>query len=166
MALRVFTIPIHGSEAAQEELNAFLRGHRIIAIDKRWVEQGTASFWCFCVEYLDPAVTPSTARRAGQSTSPRQRVDYREILDPTEFARYARLREWRKTSAEREAVPVYTLFTNEQLAQMVQQRVTTKTALEQVPGVGASKVEKYGDALLTILTANGTPADEANRSAA
>jgi hypothetical protein len=40
-------------------------------------------------------------------------------------------------------VPVYTIFTNEQLAQMVQSRATTKAALEKIAGVGDARIEKY-----------------------
>ena len=43
-------------------------------------------------------------------------VDYREVLKPEEFEMFSRLREWRKALAEKEGVPVYTLLTNEQLA--------------------------------------------------
>ena len=49
---------------------------------------------------------------------------------------FARLRQVRKEMAQAEAVPVYTVFTNEQLAQMVQARATTRAALEKIAGVG------------------------------
>src|SRR5262249_18188096 len=45
----------------------------------------------------------------------------------------------------------YTVFTNEQLAQMVQARATSKAALEQVAGVGDARIEKYGERVLAIL---------------
>ena len=48
-------------------------------------------------------------------------------------------------------MPVYTIFTNEQLAQMVQARATTKAALEQVAGVGDARIEKYGARMLEVL---------------
>ena len=53
----------------------------------------------------------------------------------------------------------YALFTNEQLAAMVQSRVTTAAALEKIDGVGPARVEKYGAAMLAVLTAAmpGTP---------
>ena len=31
----------------------FLRSHRVLAVDRRWVEQGSESFWSFCVDYLE-----------------------------------------------------------------------------------------------------------------
>ena len=64
---------------------------------------------------------------------------------------YAKLREVRKQIAQAQAVPVYTIFTNDQLAQMVQARVTTKASLEQVVGVGEARIEKYGGRVLEFL---------------
>lgn len=65
---------------------------------------------------------------------------------------FARLRDVRKDIAQVEAVPVYTIFTNEQLAQMVQTRATTKAALEKIAGVGDARIEKYADRFLGILS--------------
>ena len=81
----------------------------------------------------------------------RGKVDYREVLSPEDFAVFARLRQARKEIAQAEAVPVYTVFTNEQLAQMVQSRATTRAALEKVAGVGDARIGKYGERVLEIL---------------
>src|SRR4051794_14851410 len=81
----------------------------------------------------------------------RNNVDYRERLKPEDFAVFARLRDLRKEIAQAEAVPVYTVFTNEQLAQMVQMRATTRAALEQIAGVGDARIEKYGARVLEFL---------------
>ena len=59
--------------------------------------------------------------------------------------------QWRKEAAQTEAVPVYTIFTNEQLAQMVQRRVSTKADLGRIDGVGGARLEKYGDMALAVL---------------
>jgi len=78
-------------------------------------------------------------------------VDYKEVLNEVDFAVFARLRELRKTLAEKEAVPPYAVFTNEQLAAMVTQKSDSLTALGQIEGVGASRLEKYGPAFLEFL---------------
>ena len=64
-------------------------------------------------------------RRAntGGSAAPgeaRGKVDYREVLSPEQFAAFVKLRALRQAIAKDEAVPVYVIFTNEQLAAMVQ----------------------------------------------
>jgi hypothetical protein len=33
---RFFLIPVRNSVAAEEELNRFLRGHRVLNVDRRW----------------------------------------------------------------------------------------------------------------------------------
>jgi superfamily II DNA helicase RecQ len=78
-------------------------------------------------------------------------VDYKELLKPEEFQVFSRLRDWRKAVAEKEGVPVYTVLTNEQLAQIVQKRINTKAGLKEIEGVGEARVEKYGEAVLKVV---------------
>ncbi len=148
MAFAFFTIPIRDSTGAAGELNAFLRGQRVLAVDRKWVEVGMDSFWAVCVDYLETAGAP---RGQGLPAGGRARVDYKELLKPEEFTVFAKLRDWRKEVSQREAVPIYAVFTNEQLADMVRGRVTTKAALGTVDGVGDARVEKYGDGVSAVL---------------
>src|SRR6516165_9727052 len=124
MAYRIFVVPIRDEGAATAELNKFLRSHRVLSVDRRWVDQGSESFWSFCVDYLELGGGGSPP--PGKNGPVRGKVDNREVLSPEDFAVFARLRQVHKEVAQVEAVPVYTVFTNEQLAQMVQARATTK----------------------------------------
>jgi superfamily II DNA helicase RecQ len=160
MPFKIFTVPIQGAEEAERELNAFLRGHKVVGVDRRWVEQGAFSFWNFCVDFLDGAAHTSAD---GRPVGTRGKVDYKEVLKPEEFTVFARLREVRKEISQVEAVPVYTLFTNEQLAKMVQTRATSKADLEKIAGVGNARVEKYGGKLLEVLSGAWKQSDETNR---
>ena len=146
MQLKLFIIPVKNLAAAEAEMNAFLRGHRVLAVKKEFVPDGENSFWAFCVEHLDGSSTP-----AGALPGRGPKVDYREVLNEAEFAVFSKLREWRKTVAEKEAIPVYAVLSNEQLAAIVQSKAATKAALKEIEGVGGARVEKYGDALLPIL---------------
>ena len=49
MAFKFFTIPIQSSEAAEDELNVFVRSHKVLSVDRRWVDLGAESFWAICV---------------------------------------------------------------------------------------------------------------------
>jgi superfamily II DNA helicase RecQ len=104
-------------------------------------------------------------RRRQRRTSPaashlsRSRVDYKAILTPEEFTAYTQLRELRKELAQLDAVPVYALFTNEQLALMVQRRCRSKGDLEQIEGIGESKIDKYGERMLLLLQTLGDRRD-------
>ncbi len=53
---------------------------------------------------------------------------------------------------------------NDQLAAMVQKKITTKAGLKQIEGVGDARVEKYGDAVLAILKQSYTPPDQKNET--
>jgi superfamily II DNA helicase RecQ len=53
-----------------------------------------------------------------------------------------KLRDLRKQLAQAEAAPVYTIFTNDQLAEMVRRRLTTLTDLQTIVGVGEARVAK------------------------
>ena len=97
MQLKLFVLPIKNLGAAEAEMNAFLRGHRVLAVKKEFVADGENSFWSFCVEYLD-GTAPGPALPGGRLP----KVDYKEVLKPEEFEVFSRLREWRKTVAEKE----------------------------------------------------------------
>jgi superfamily II DNA helicase RecQ len=65
-----------------------------------------------------------------------------------------------KELAEKEGVPAYALFTNEQLADMVKQSITTMAALRNVKGVGPARAAKYGAAFLEVLAEHLGKVDE------
>jgi len=154
MQLKLFLLPVKNVDAAEAEMNAFLRSHRVLTVKKELVADEENSFWTFCVEYLESA--PGVM--GGSSLTGRPKVDYKELLKPEEFEVFSRLREWRKGVAEKEGVPVYVVFSNEQLAQVVQKKVSSKAALKEIEGVGDSRVEKYGSAVLERLVFNPVPA--------
>ena len=128
MQLKLFLLPVKNVDAAEAEMNAFLRSHRVLTVKKELVADEENSLWTFCVEYLESA--PGVM--GGSSLTGRPKVDYKELLKPEEFEVFSRLREWRKGVAEKEGVPVYVVFSNEQLSEMVKKRVDTKAALKEI----------------------------------
>jgi superfamily II DNA helicase RecQ len=107
-------------------------------------------------------LTSSAGESNLASNLSRSRVDYKTILLPDEFEVFSKLRQLRKELAQHEAVPVYTLFTNEQLAQMVQRRCRSRSDLAQIEGIGEGKIEKYVDNLLPILLSMEANSDAAS----
>src|SRR5262249_19764687 len=99
--------------------------------------------------YLEGQATSS-----GGDRGVRGKVDYKEVLSPEEFTVFAKLRELRKEIAHAEAVPVYTIFTNEQLAQMVKARAATKEDLAKIAGLGDARIDKCGPRMIEVLTAS------------
>ena len=45
MQLKLFVVPVKNVNAAEAEMNAFLRGHRVLAVKKEFVADGENSFW-------------------------------------------------------------------------------------------------------------------------
>jgi len=141
MKYRVFTYPVPCDEAVAE-LNGFLSSHRILRVRDEIVMKGSDPYLLFVVEYLDGP--------GGEKNAKPPKVDYREELTEEEFAVFSALRDWRKARSETEGVPVYTIFTNAQLAEIVKKKVGSLAELETVAGVGKSRIENYGEALLKI----------------
>ena len=58
--------PIQNGESAEEELNVFLRSYTVLSVDRRWVDQGSHSFWSFCIDYLDPGIGSAKGSQRSQ----------------------------------------------------------------------------------------------------
>lgn len=147
MAYAFFKIRANDDGIAAEALNRFLRSHRILTVEKEWVSAGEESFWMFCVDHLDGDTGRGQGGKARMSSS----VDYKDVLPPEQFSVFAKLRDLRKEIAEDEGVPVFTLFTNKQLAEMVRNACRTRSDLQQIEGIGNARTEKYGEPFLEVL---------------
>jgi len=163
MKYRFFHIPALDPDAQAEALNRFLGQYRILSLDRHLVANGEGSFWALAVSYADSETAPGAPEAAGRGR--KSRVDYREVLDQQAFATYAALRSLRKDLAEREGVPAYALFTNEQLAAMVQRKASTAAELAEIEGVGKARVDKYAAAFLEVLNAPPAAAGEGGDAA-
>ncbi len=122
---------------------------RVYNIIRQFVADGPNSFWTLCI------VSDAGASRSAKPSSRKSSVDYCEVLSAEDFALYARLRELRKELAERDGVPTYAVFTNEQPAAIVQRRAASLTKLREIDGIGEARVEKYGSEVLHLVKAPG-----------
>jgi ATP-dependent DNA helicase RecQ len=73
------------------------------------------------------------------------------VLDPEAQHLFDRLRAVRLALAQEQGVPPYVVFHDATLALIAEQRPTTRDALLAVPGVGRTKLERYGDAFLAAV---------------
>lgn len=149
MKYKFFAIPARNPATVEAELNAFCSSHRVGYIDKHLVADGADSFWSVCVSWLGGEEAPSSASTGNHNH--KHRVDYKEVLSEADFGFYLDLHSFRKTLAEEHNVPSYALFTNDQLAAMVQQRIHTKAGLQTIEGVGKARLDKYGEVFLQKL---------------
>lgn len=144
MKLKVFALPAAGDDLAEDSVNHFLARHRIAQVDRQLVQAGAGSYWTVCIGYWESTSEPPSRAR-------KTRIDYREVLNDTRFREYAALREWRKAVAESEGVPVFAIFSNEQLANIVQLETATLAAMATIDGIGSSKLAQYAQAVLAAL---------------
>jgi len=66
-------------------------------------------------------------------------------------ALFQRLREWRAEVARRQGVPAYVVFHDRTLTELAARRPSDLRELEALSGIGPSKRDRYGEALLQIL---------------
>jgi ATP-dependent DNA helicase RecQ len=64
---------------------------------------------------------------------------------------FERLRAWRATEAKSQAVPPYVIFHDSVLREIADAKPASLGALAGIKGVGASKLDRYGRALLSVL---------------
>jgi ATP-dependent DNA helicase RecQ len=65
----------------------------------------------------------------------------------------ASLREWRLAQAREQGVPAYVILHDRTLGEIAALLPASVSALLAVPGIGAAKAERYGDALLALVAA-------------
>ena len=65
---------------------------------------------------------------------------------------FEELRSWRSETAKAESVPAYVVFTDLTLQAIAEVRPTSSQQLLSITGIGRTKQEKYGDAVLELLS--------------
>ena len=102
--------------------------------------------------WLRPEPPRRTGSRRSSSGGARD-TGARLFTSPADIALWEALRERRTALAREQGVPPYVVFHDATLAAMVQERPDSAQALAEIPGVGARKLERYGDAFLEVIRA-------------
>ncbi|MDE6879273.1 MAG: HRDC domain-containing protein [Odoribacter sp.] len=144
MQYEVFTIPVLGGSEESERMNRFLRGHKVVQVDRQFLVLGDCAYWSFCVNYLESAAPVSVV---GEK---REKVDYKNVLSEEHFKVFSQLRAYRKQIAEQDAVPAYAVFTDAELALLAQSADLTEQSMLKIDGIGKKRVEKYGALLIEL----------------
>lgn len=138
--VKIYTIPILGGEALNEEMNRFIRSKKVLQIESQMVNQDQGAYWSFCIRYID--------QKTGFGKK-REKVDYKEVLDETTFNRFAKLREIRRQISKEEAIPAFAVFTDEELSGLAKIENLSLENMKKVYGIGEKKIEKYGKHFLS-----------------
>ncbi|MFM7549573.1 MAG: RecQ family ATP-dependent DNA helicase, partial [Cyanobacteriota bacterium] len=101
-----------------------------------------------------PLPPPKAERRRAASSGgsrPQPSGDWGDA-DPTLVAR---LKVWRTDQARSQGVPPYVVFHDRTLLELASRRPASLAELGSVGGIGAAKLERYGEALLELLATLG-----------
>jgi ATP-dependent DNA helicase RecQ len=90
--------------------------------------------------------TDKSAKSAGTAAAP--------VLRAEDEALAGRLRAWRTSEAKRLGVPAYVVLHDHALAAVALTRPRNPRQLLDVKGIGEAKVEKFGEAILSLCAAN------------
>ena len=146
MQYHIQMIPVSGSPEAEEELNQFLRSHRVVQVQRSLESNNGAPCWCFCIEWLEGALPQVTGDKKKKAP-----IDYKNILGNSDFALFSKLREERNARSKEIATPAYNICTNDVLSRMAKERPLEKKQLQEIEGFGEKKVEKYGDNFIKLI---------------
>jgi len=149
MQYRIFNVPVPESEPEVEEMNRFLRGNRIVAIEKQLVGVGNTSYWSFCVQYI--GASTSDFKSNFPQGEKKEKIDYKNVLDTPAFEIFSKLRVLRKQIAENDAVPAYAVYTDAELAEISKLDAITPKNLLTINGIGDKRVEKYGKLMCELF---------------
>jgi ATP-dependent DNA helicase RecQ len=117
----------HGALRLTPDARPVLRGDRLITL-------------------REDAARPKR-REARKPSAPR---DFGDVT-PEELDLWERLRDTRKALADEQGVPAYVIFHDATLREMVAGRPQTLDEFGRISGVGASKLERYGERFLEVL---------------
>ena len=145
-----FRVSTSAPGVASDELNQFVNSHRVTHVEKHFHAEGSEGYWSFCLQWQS-RTTGTTGTAESASSKDAIKVDYKTILSTEQFAVFSTLRAQRKQLAEKDGVPVYAVATNEQLASMVRDNVSSNAQLLRIAGFGSSKVERYGAAFIQLI---------------
>ncbi len=102
----------------------------------------------------------STTAKAGYSGSNSSSFAG-DFENPEDENLFESLRDWRKAEASASKVPAYCVLPDRTLGEIAACRPTSIEQLEQINGIGPTKIEKYGASLLQVLAGENSPSNNA-----
>ncbi len=135
--IRIFTIPFsHKDESFHsQELEDYIRSKRGCTYKAEFFKSGDCAYWTIFVNYEEDVSERSDLKL--------EKV-YQQAL-------YEELRQWRNIRAEKEGIPSYMIYTNNQIKEMIIRKCRSKESLKNIHGIGDKKCKEYGDETINIL---------------
>jgi superfamily II DNA helicase RecQ len=100
--------------------------------------------WALLLSYRD-------IPRPGEKAEARK--DWRADLDGRSKQLFDQLRGWRAKACKRDGLPPYLICTNQQLAEIARKPARTKADLHAIHGLGQTKIDRWGEEILAVVSA-------------
>ena len=94
-----FFISPFSEPSSSAELNNFLKAHWIINVERRLIDGERGTGWVFLVEYTESECVKSSYKM-------NSKVDWWDVLNPSQFAVYDFLRKTRKEIGDKTKIPL------------------------------------------------------------
>ncbi len=101
---------------------------------------------------------PAKSRKRGRTARTAHTAPPIADLPPEAITCFESLRSWRAEAAREQGVPAYVIFHDRTLREIATVQPADLDALATITGVGAGKLERYGEAVLQLLSAQSQAA--------
>lgn len=92
-----------------------------------------------------------TKKQSSKSKKTKKQTDNKAYNDIEDKELFGILRDWRKETAEEDAIPVYMVLSQVALIEIANKKPQSMKELLDIKGVGRQKAERYGQNILDIV---------------
>lgn len=156
MQIKTFKVPLGDTSGVEEELNKFLRGHRVLKVERAFCLDGSG-YLAVCIEYME-------SEPKNEQVMKSVKKDVTKELTEKELAVYEQLRKRRRELAAEKSLPAYMIFTDADLAILAKQHELTVENITDVQGIQKSRLKEYGLLLLNVTTEQNETSRELDAS--
>ncbi|WP_312765654.1 HRDC domain-containing protein [Epilithonimonas sp.] len=143
MKIKVLKIRISEESQTSDEslVNDFISRHNIVNMNSKLV-QDEINYWSVLIYYQE---------KSEQSNSNKMSIDSEEELSEEEKIIYNKLKDWRFEKSKELQQPPYIIFHNKHLMSIAKFKPYNLQDMEQINGLGESKIKRYGAEIIEIL---------------
>ncbi len=143
MKVKVLKIRISEEFQTTDEtmVNDFLSKYDVVNMNSKLV-QDEINYWSVLVYYQE---------KAKQTNSNKVSVNSEEDLSEEEKIIYNKLKDWRYEKSKELNQPPYIIFHNSHLMSIAKFKPYNLQDLEQINGLGESKIKRYGTEIIEVL---------------
>ena len=119
------------------ELNTFLLDKKVRSYRVEFFIHAGRPYWSVFIEYEE--IEDRSVEKLTQALDERQKLVFE------------RLKDWRKSKGKELGMPVYVIFSNNQLVELAKKLPQTYEAMKSINGIGDKKVKSFGKEVMDIL---------------